>query len=232
VKTAQGRKHSLLLAAVLVLQVGEPLLAHRSVTTEVLFDVAFVAACLYLVHIVFEEARHRRIGLLLFLPITAGQLGVYVLPSRLHTPSVVLAHVSVIVLLGFAVAIILRDLFRKAVISGDDVLGAIVGYILVAMVWANLYGLAYMFEPGAFNVSSDITAQLADWRLKRSLFAYLSLTTLTSMGYGDITPVGQPAYSLSWIEVMLGQFYMAVVVAQLVGLKLAQAISHAGAERR
>ncbi len=89
-----------------------------------------------------------------------------------------------------------------------------------------------MFAPGAFTVSSDIAAQLGDWRLKRSLFAYLSLTTLTSMGYGDITPVSQPAYSLSWMEVMLGQFYMAVVVAQLVGLKLAQAIGQAGPERR
>jgi hypothetical protein len=181
---------------------------------------------------VFGEARHRLIGFLLFLPITAGQLGVYVLPSRLHTPSVVLAHASVIALLGFAVAIILRDLFRKSVISGDDVLGAIVGYILVAMVWANLYALAYMFAPGAFTVSTDIAAQLGDWRLKRSLFAYLSLTTLTSMGYGDITSVGQPAFSLSWTEVMLGQFYMAIVVAQLVGLKLAQAIGQASPGRR
>ena len=88
------------------------------------------------------------------------------------------------------------------------------------MVWANLYGLAYMFAPGAFSVNSDIVAQLGDWHLKRALFDYLSLTTLTSLGYGDITPVGQPAYSLTWLEVMLGQFYMAVVVAQLVGLKL------------
>jgi voltage-gated potassium channel len=95
----------------------------------------------------------------------------------------------------------------------------------MAMVWANLYGRAYRFAPGAFNVSSDIAAHLSDWRLKRSLFAYLSFTTLTSLGYGDITPIGQPAYSLTWLEVILGQFYMAVVVAQLVGVKLAQALS-------
>jgi hypothetical protein len=49
--------------------------------------------------------------------------------------------------------------------------------------------------------------------------------TLTTMGYGDITPAGILGYSLVWLEVVFGQFYMAVVVAQLVGLKLAQAIN-------
>ena len=231
-KTVSGRKHLLLLATLILLQVGQPLLAHKRATTEVLFDVGFVVICLYVVYVVFAEPWQRLAGLVIFLPITAGQLGSYVLPPRLHGPSEVLAHGAVIVFLGFAVAIILRDLFRKAVISGDDVLGAICGYILLAMVWANLYGLAYMFAPGAFSVNSDIVAQLGDWHLKRALFDYLSLTTLTSLGYGDITPVGQPAYSLTWLEVMLGQFYMAVVVAQLVGLKLAQALSRGGPEAR
>jgi hypothetical protein len=77
-------------------------------------------------------------------------------------------------------------------------------------------------------VNPAIAAQLEDWQLKRSLFDYLSFTTLTSLGYGDITPVGQPAYSLTWLEVLFGQFYMAVVVAQMVGLKLAQAIRGRG----
>jgi hypothetical protein len=82
--------------------------------------------------------------------------------------------------------------------------------------------------PSAFNVNPIIAVQLEDWQLKRSLFDYLSFTTLTSLGYGDITPVGQPAYSLTWLEVLFGQFYMAVVVAQMVGLKLAQAITARG----
>jgi len=48
--------------------------------------------------------------------------------------------------------------------------------------------------------------------------------TLTTMGYSDITPAGAPVYTLIWLEAVFGQFYIAVVVAQLVGLKLAQAI--------
>ena len=91
-----------------------------------------------------------------------------------------------------------------------------------------LYALTYILTPSAFSVNPAIAVQLEDWQLKRSLFDYLSFTTLTSLGYGDITPVGQPAYSLTWLEVLFGQFYMAVVVAQMVGLKLAQAIKGSG----
>lgn len=64
------------------------------------------------------------------------------------------------------------------------------------------------------------------------LFEYLSFTTPTSLGYGDITPIGPPAYTLTWLEVMVGQFYMAVVVAQLVGLKLAQALTRGRTEAK
>jgi hypothetical protein len=61
--------------------------------------------------------------------------------------------------------------------------------------------------------------------LQRFLFNYFSVTTLTSLGYSDITPISTLALSLSWMEVAFGQFYIAVVVAQLVGLRLAQVLS-------
>ena len=74
-------------------------------------------------------------------------------------------------------------------------------------------------------VHSDVIAwRLGDWHLQRFLFNYFSVMTLTTMGYGDIAPAGSPVYSLVWLESVFGQFYIAVVVAQLVGLKLAQAI--------
>jgi hypothetical protein len=51
--------------------------------------------------------------------------------------------------------------------------------------------------------------------------------TLTTMGYGDITPIRHPATSLTWLEAMFAQFYITVIVAQLVGLRLAQALQQA-----
>ncbi len=226
--TGPKRKHLLLLAVLILVQVAQPLLAHRSATTRVVSDTVFVAICLYVFFIVYAERWQRVVGFALFLPVAASNAGLHAQSPAFQRMSGVVFHCALIMFLGFAVTVILRNLFSKVVIKGDDVLGAICGYILGAMVWGNLYALTYVFVPSAFSVNSAIANQLSDWHLKRPLFDYLSFTTLTSLGYGDITPVGQPAYSLTWIEVLFGQFYMAVVVAQIVGLKLAQAIGGRG----
>lgn len=227
-KTVPRRKHLMLLAVLVLTQLGQPLLEHRSAATRVSSDTIFVAICLYVFFIVCAERWQRVVGLVLFLPVLGGNLALYTQDPHFHRISGIVFHAALVAFLGFAVVVILRDLFGKSVINGDDVVGAVCGYILGAMVWGNLYALTYIFVPSAFSVNPAIALQLEDWQLKRSLFDYLSFTTLTSLGYGDITPVGQPAYSLTWLEVLFGQFYMAVVVAQMVGLKLAQAIRGRG----
>jgi len=222
----------MLLAVLIGIHVGSPLLVNRGTTTRLLSDTVFVAICLYVFFIVCSERWQRIIGLALFLPVLIGNAGLYAQLPGLQRTSGVVFHSACIAFLGFAVTVIVRDLFSQTVIRGDDVIGAICGYILGAMVWGNLYALTYLFAPQAFSISPTIAMQLADWQHKRSLFDYMSFTTLTSLGYGDITPVGQPVYTLTWLEVLFGQFYMAVVVAQMVGLKLAQAIRGRGQDSR
>jgi len=56
--------------------------------------------------------------------------------------------------------------------------------------------------------------------------------TLTTMGYGDITPIRHPATSLTWLEAMFAQFYITIIVAPLVGLRLAQALQQAAPQSK
>ena len=63
------------------------------------------------------------------------------------------------------------------------------------------------------------------------MFNYFSLVTLTTMGYGDVTPARAPATMLATLEAVFGQFYIAVLVAQLVGLRLAQALQPGDAQK-
>ena len=219
-----ARKHLVLLAALVGMLMAQPLVGHRSVANGVLADTLFAAILLYLCFIVFEVGRQRQTALALILPAFASNFGVYALPLGVQVASQAAFHCFTVAFLGFAVAVILRDILAKSVIRGDDVIGAICGYLLLALIWANLYTLTYLLIPGTFSVSPNIAWRLGEWHLRRALFDYLSFTTLMTLGYGDITPIGPPAYTLTWLEVMFGQFYMAVVVAQLVGLKLAQAI--------
>jgi len=218
-----SRKHLVLLIALISVSVVQPLFAHSSELVANLTNAGFGLAYLFVVYVVFAG---RRLAYRLFLPVIASHFALYVVPDALRPLTNVVFHVSVVVFLGYAVVAILRDLFARTVISGDDVLGAVCGYVLGGLVWGHLYALTYMLRPDAFSVSPELTAQLADLRLRHVIFDYFSYTTLTSIGYGDITPIGSPVYTLVWLEVMFGQFYMAVVVAQLVGMKLAQAIDH------
>jgi voltage-gated potassium channel len=222
------RKHLLLLVGLIAMLVAQPILGHRSLLTGALFDGLFGAISLYLFFIVFTERRERRGALALVLPALASNVGLYGLPARTHVALAVSFHCFAVLFLGLAVAVILHDIFRKSVISGDELLGAVCGYLLGGIAWANLYTLVYLIVPQAFSVNAAVAWRLGEWHLRRALFDYLSFATLTGLGYADITPVAPPAYSLTWLEVVFGQFYMAAVVAQLVGLKLAHAIAREG----
>jgi hypothetical protein len=233
IKTVRpGQKHLALLTALVAMLVAQPLVGHRSVPGGAVADAVLSAICLYMMMIIFGQGWEQRAALALILPAIASNFGVYVLPRGVHTVCEVAYHCFMVAFLGLTVAVILRDLFAKSVISGDDVIGAICGYLLLALVWANLYTLTYLLVSGTFAVSPDIAWRLGEWHLRRALFEYLSFATLMTIGYGDITPIGPPAFTLTWLEVLAGQFYMAVVVAQLVGLKLAQALTRGGPEAK
>ena len=173
--------------------------------------------------VIFEQRWERWLALFLLTPVLASNIAHETLSDWARFAAIVY-HCSAFVFLGFAVAVILTRIFRQETIRIDAVVGALCGYLLAAVAWSNVYALLYLLRPGSFRIADVITAQLSDWNLQRFFFNYLSVTTLTSLGYGDITPIGTLALSLSWLEVVFGQFYIAVVVAQLVGLRLAESL--------
>ena len=64
------------------------------------------------------------------------------------------------------------------------------------------------------------------------LFIYYSFITLTTVGYGDVTPVSATARTCSWLEALTGQFYLAVLVAGLVGTLLSMRAESSEADER
>jgi len=58
--------------------------------------------------------------------------------------------------------------------------------------------------------------------IQRFDYLYFSFTTLTTLGYGDITPLTDRAYALTIVEAVIGQFYLAVLIASLVGRFISQ----------
>jgi len=214
----------LLLVTLVASVVTQPLLTGRGVAADLLTDAVLGAICFYMLFIIFRARWERRAAVVLFVAVFATGLGASIRSSQLGRGEAIAFHCVVALFWSFAVIVILRDLFRQRVIRGDDVIGGICGYILAALVWSHVYALTFLLKPSAFSVNPVIGPQLDNWYLRRTLFDYLSFTTLTSLGNANLTPAGPPMYTLTWLEVVFSQFYMAVVVAQLVGLKLAQAI--------
>jgi len=128
-----------------------------------------------------------------------------------------IVHLGAALFFATAVAMVLRHLFERRAVGTDDILGTLCGYLLAAMAWSNLYSLIELVSPGAFSIAAQEHPVLQHWYERDSLFMYFSLATVTTIGAGDITAVAPAARSAAALQGVFGQFYLAVVVAQLVG---------------
>jgi len=95
----------------------------------------------------------------------------------------------------------------------NRLIGAIVLYLLVAMMWASAYLIVSFADPSAFSKPTQPETPTLQW-------LYFSFTTLTTLGYGDIVPVSRLARSLAMVEALIGQLYPAVILARLVSVDL------------
>jgi hypothetical protein len=212
-----------LLLALVSTIVVQPL-ARGFLAGLVLYDVLRTLVVLIVFFIVFQQRGERLVSMVIGLPVLVGGWAPHMLPDRFETALGVIHHSVLAAFLGFAVAMILHGIFERKVVQADDVIGAICGYLLAGIVWGNLYLLIELFFPGSFSVHRDIAGQLANRYVRQTVFANYSFVTLTTIGSDGITANTSPVTSLTWLEAMFGQFYIAVIVAQLVGLRLAQAL--------
>ncbi len=113
-----------------------------------------------------------------------------------------------------AIVILLTKIWSKKVVTADTIKGGISVYFLLGLFWAILYMIAVKFNPDALT---NINIDEVDFDIY-----YYSFTTLTTLGYGDIAPVGTYAKILAILEAVTGPIYLAILVAQLVGLNIAQ----------
>lgn len=127
-------------------------------------------------------------------------------------PSVFLtANLATLAFLILATGESFRQIAASNTISANRIVGAICIYFMLGVTWSVLYALLEYVVPGSFaGLKVDVAA---DWDPD---FIYYSFVTLTTLGYGDILPVSFFARSLAYMEAVVGQFYIAILVAGLV----------------
>ncbi|PKN62721.1 MAG: hypothetical protein CVU57_22965 [Deltaproteobacteria bacterium HGW-Deltaproteobacteria-15] len=117
--------------------------------------------------------------------------------------------------IALALILILSHVNKQREVTRDVVMGAVCSYFLIGIVWVHLYFLLESGSPGAFSLPRGLSRDPVH-------FIYYSFITLTTVGYGDILPVSNPARSLAVLEAMVGQMYLAVAMARLVAIHISQ----------
>ena len=111
---------------------------------------------------------------------------------------------------------VLRYVFARRQLDADGLFATVSGYILVGMIFAQVYTLLVLWDPQSFNAATPL-ATLSPQELHANLL-YYSLITLATVGYGDISPLSDTARTVAVVEATVGQFYVAVIVAAFVGM--------------
>ena len=134
-----------------------------------------------------------------------------------ETTSVILTFLKLCtyaLFLLIVILILLVKTFTVQKVSWDTIQGGISLYFLIGLFWAFIFQMLTLINPSALSLP-----------ITPSTFAdlmYFSFTTLTTLGYGDITPVTDFARNMTILESTLGQIFLTVFVARLVGLYLGQ----------
>jgi hypothetical protein len=217
------RRYSVLLLAMFLVFVVHPLLGDIDLARW-LYDLLFTAVFLAVFPVLFAHRGRRLAAVCLGLPTLVANWTGYAIPGVAPAPLAVFYHVAAAVFLGVTAAAILQTILGAKAISGDSLAGACCGYLLAGAAFGHLYCALEWVLPGSFRGPAELMSRLGDGYLRRPLLMYFSFTTLTTVGYGDIVPATPTARGLACLEAVIGQFYIAVVMAELIGLKVSQTV--------
>lgn len=132
-----------------------------------------------------------------------------------RTTTALLRSTLVLVALLWMAFLTLRHVFRSGPITRARLQGAIAVYLLLAIAFGEAYWIVLQLLPDAFRFPPDS----AGAGKEKSSLIYFSMTTLTTLGYGDILPLRPVARSLATLEGLIGQLYPAVLIGRLVSLQ-------------
>jgi voltage-gated potassium channel len=153
----------------------------------------------------------------------SSRVGVTLLFIIVEVADLMLEHyhlgtLQIALLLLFTVGTIVvasRQVLLTGAVDFNKIIGSICIYLLIGMAWAEAYLLAERIFPGSVPALSG-----DNWREGLQEALYFSYVTLTTLGYGDISAAQPLARYMAYMQAIVGQFYVAIVVASLIGARM------------
>jgi voltage-gated potassium channel len=202
----------ILLILILSLLVLTPFL-DDIIETRILVDVFLTAIFIFIINSIRLKRSQTIIASVLVLPLIVATWSTYFVEIN---PLSLLTKIFGALFFSYAAINILRIIVKSEKVTRETIFAEIVAYLLIALMWAFLYMILERVSPGSFSFPEK------GFRNESMRFEYFSFITITTLGYGDITPVTDKATALALIEAVVGQIYLVVLVAWLVGMHVSQ----------
>jgi len=204
---------SLLIIIITLLVVGP--FIQEFIKLRILYDILWSGVFVSAIYAVSQKKRHTLIGALLALPMLVSIWTRYFVQ---YPALEVVGSLCGAAFILFTIVQMLIFIYNQKEVSRDLIVGAAVVYLLMAIMWMFIFIAVETLHPGSFSIP-DIEGISTS-----RVFLYYSFVTITTLGYGDITPVTSLARSLCILEAVIGQLYLVVQVAWLVGVHVSQSM--------
>jgi len=190
-------------------------LFEEFVEIRILMDILWSGVFVSAIYAVSQKKHHILLGVFLALPMLGSIWSRYFVE---YSAVQVVGSLCGAAFILFAMVQILIFIYKHKEVTKDLIIGAAVVYLLMAIMWTFIFSTVEILHPGSFTVPGNQDIQSSRH------FLYYSFVTLTTLGYGDITPVTSLARSLCILEAVIGQLYLVVQVAWLVGVHVSQSM--------
>jgi len=201
-----------LLILLLLMLVLTPFL-DEFVQTRILMDIFLTIIFIFIIYTIRLKRTQAIIASVLVFPLIVATWSTYFVEIKTIS---LLTRIFGVLFFAYAAINILRIIVKSEKVTRETIFAAIVAYLLIALMWAFLYMILELASPGSFSLPDG-----GVWG-ETMRFEYLSFVTITTLGYGDITPVTDKASALVIIEAVVGQIYLVVLVAWLVGMHVSR----------
>ena len=209
-------KYEMLLAAQILLSAISPLFS-ASVYGRLVLDLAITAVFMTAIFVISSTRKHFIVGMILMIPPLVLTWGVklYQVPALEY-----IALLGAALFFAYVASLILIDIFRSKMVTLDLIAGGICVYLFFGNICGMIYAFIGRIDPDAFSIPELTASYIGDNIGDVSSAMYFSFVTLTTLGYGDITPLNAFARTLAYLEAAIGQFYLTVLIASLVGIHI------------
>ncbi len=206
--TPSKHRFLILLCVLLFFVIATPFidaLIRLPALVDIFTTIVFIAA----MYSIVRSKKHLVFSALLGLPMVISiWLGYFFKSATI----LVIGELFGMMFIGFAVFELIRFILASEDVTKEVLFAAVIIYLLMALMWSFAYIVLEAIVPGSFNIPGPRVEE------KQFVFLYYSFVTITTLGYGDITPATHQAGALTILEAIVGQIYLVVLVSFLVGM--------------